>query len=119
VTSLNQVRSGTIDDDLTRAFWPRNDVGFEAGSIGHGGDEYFFTVPQIDGAHEVGRDRDAAFVVNVGIGDSCAMDLGFELDSKHGNSMCPSLPQGQDGNGESDQPGVRRPNLRSNSPAVI
>ena len=119
VPGLDQVSRCAIDDDLPGTLWTGNHIGFQPRSVGDGGDEDLFAIPKIDCAHKVGRDGNAAFVINVGIGDSCAVDLGFELDSEHGLSMC--LPQtlGQDGNGESAQPGVRRPNFFSSSPAVI
>ena len=84
VARVDEVGGCAIDDDLARAFGSRDHVGFQAGSIGDGGDENFFSVPEIGRAHEIGGNRDAAFIMNIGIGHVGSVELGFEQGSQHG-----------------------------------
>ena len=84
VAGIDQVRGGTVDDDLAGAFGTRDDVGLQAGAVGDGGDENFFPVPEVGCAHEIGGNRDAAFIMDVGIGHVGSVELGFEQGSQHG-----------------------------------
>ena len=91
---IDEMRGGPIDDDLPGATRPRNDVGFEALTARDGGDEYLFAVPQIGRLHQIKRDGDAAFIVDVGIGDAGAVELGFEEVSEH-SPECRDASRGQ------------------------
>lgn len=54
-----------IDDDMTRAWRARLDVGFESIATADRGNEYFFALPQIDHFHQIGGDFDAAFILYI------------------------------------------------------
>ena len=60
-------------------------VGLQARTVGDRCHQHFFAVPQVGFFHEVGRNADAAFVLDVGIGDGSAVELGFEEGSEHGS----------------------------------
>lgn len=70
-----------VDDNLAGTFHPFNDVGFETGAVGDGSDEDFFAHPEVCRPHEIGGNGDAAFVFDIGISDSGAMEFGFELNA--------------------------------------
>lgn len=75
---------GSVDNDVSGFGFAGDDVGFESSTAGDAGDENFFADPEVNGLHEVGGNGDAAFVIDIGIGDSGAVDFGFELMAKHG-----------------------------------
>ena len=83
LAGADEVGGGSVDDDVTRFGFAGDDVGFESSTAGDAGDEYLFADPEVNGLHEVGGNGDAAFVIDVGIGDSGAVDFGFELMAKH------------------------------------
>lgn len=87
LTGADEVSGGTVDDDVSRLRLAGDDVGLQARTTGDAGDEYFFADPKIDSFHQVGGNGDAAFVIDIGIGDAGTMDFGFELMAKHGSTM--------------------------------
>ena len=91
---IDEMRGGPIDDDLAGTTRAGNDVGFETLTAGDGGDEHLLTVPQIGRFHQIERDGDAAFIVDVGIGDAGAVELGFEEVSEH-SPECRDASRGQ------------------------
>lgn len=84
LAGADEVGGGSVDDDVTGFGFAGDNVGFESSTAGDAGDENFFADPEVNGLHEVGGNGDAAFVIDVGIGDSGAVDFGFELMAKHG-----------------------------------
>ena len=91
---MDEMRRSPIDDDLAGATRSSDDVGFEALTARDGGDEHLFSVPQIGTFHQIERDGDAAFIVDVGIGDAGAVELGFEEVSEH-SPECRDASRGQ------------------------
>ena len=84
LAGADEVGGGSVDHDVTGFGFAGDDVGFESSTAGDAGDEHFFADPEVNGLHEVGGNGDAAFVIDVGIGDASAVDFGFELMAKHG-----------------------------------
>ena len=87
LTGADEVGGGSVDNEVSGFGFAGDDVGFESSTAGDAGDENFFADPEVNGLHEVGGNGDAAFVIDIGIGDAGTMDFGFELMAKHGSTM--------------------------------
>ena len=83
MTFADQMRGGTVDDDFATAFFAGKDIRFETSAIRDGRYEYFFTGPQVDSTHQIRWNRDATFVVDISVCDSCAVKLGLKEGSEH------------------------------------
>ena len=80
---VDEVSRRSVDDDFARTRFTWNDISFEACAAGNGGDEHFLPLPEVGGGHEVRGDCDAAFIIDVGVGDECTVELGFEDGAEH------------------------------------
>jgi hypothetical protein len=78
LAGFDQVGGPAIDEDVAGAGFPREHVGFQARTCGDGGDQHFFPSPEVGGGHQVGRDLDATFIIDIRAGDHGAVELGFQ-----------------------------------------
>ncbi len=83
VAGVDKMGGSAVDNDLSRAARAGDDVGFQACAVGDGGHQHFFAHPEVGFFHEIGRNGDAAFIGDVGIGDGGTVEFGFEAGSKH------------------------------------
>jgi len=74
---IDEVCGSSIDDELSRLAFSGDHIGLEALTAGDRGDEHFLTVPEVCGLHEIKRDCDAAFIIDISVGYSGAVNLGF------------------------------------------
>jgi hypothetical protein len=81
---LDPVGSPAVDDDAAGGGRAWLDVGLESVSGGDRSDEDLLASPEADGLHQIGRDLDTTFVVDVGGGDHRPVKLGFEHLMEHG-----------------------------------
>lgn len=81
VTFADEMGRRSVDDNLAGTFHTFDDVGLETRTIGDGRDKDFLAHPEVSRPHEIGGNGDAAFVFDVGISDSGAMEFGFELST--------------------------------------
>lgn len=70
---FDEVGGAAVDEDFSGVRCAFEDVGFEAGTGGDGGDENFFARPEIGGIHEVARNFDTSLVFHIGLGDEGAV----------------------------------------------
>ncbi len=78
------MRGPSIDDDPAGPGRPGLHVGFQAVAGGDRGDENAFSFPETDGFHQIRRDLDAAFIIDVAVGDHGTVELGLEDLTEHG-----------------------------------
>ncbi len=83
VAGFSEVCGGAVEDELAGLSGAGYGVGFEAGAVGHISHEDSFVGEEADFFHEVGRDGEAAFVIDASACDSGAVDLGFEEVDLH------------------------------------
>ncbi len=74
---FDEVGGATVDENFSGSRRAFEDVGFQAGAGSDGGDENFFARPEIGGVHEVAGNFNAALVLDIGLGDDGAVELGF------------------------------------------
>jgi hypothetical protein len=67
--------SAAVDEDFAGVWWAFEDVGFEACSGGNGGNEDFFSRPEVGCVHEIAWDFDTAFILHVGLCDDGTMEF--------------------------------------------
>ena len=88
-------RRGAVEGDAPRAEGGGDDVGLESLAVGAVGDEHFFVFVKADQLHQLAVDADAAFVVEVRIGDAGAGQLRvehFDLDAIPSYGDCSPEP---------------------------
>jgi hypothetical protein len=78
VAGPHQVRGSAIDTNHTGTGFALNCVGCEAITIRNVVDLHLFELDDICEAQQIGVDGHAAFIVQLGLSDGSAMDLGFQ-----------------------------------------
>lgn len=77
VTGVDEVGGRPVNDNLSVTRLTLKDISFKACAIGDGGDQDFLSWPEVHRLHEIQRNGDAAFIINVGISDGSAMEFGL------------------------------------------
>ena len=80
---MDEVRGGTVDADLTGARTAGDDVRLETCTVGDVHDRDLLTFDESGRGKQVGVHRDGTDVVQVGLRDGGAMDLGPENGLEH------------------------------------
>lgn len=83
VASFAEVRGGAVQDNLTRAGFAGDDVGFKPVAVGRVAAQDALVGPQTGSLHQIRRDGQAAFVIHVAVGDGGAVNLRFEQKHLH------------------------------------
>jgi len=65
VSFVDQVGTGTVNDDISASGLPANRVGFESFSIGDIPDGHLLTFHDVDEVHKIRREEDASDVVDI------------------------------------------------------
>ena len=86
VAGVHEVRGGAVDADDAAAALARDHVGLQAGAVGDVDDRDLLAGQQVGGVEQVLVDRHRAHVVQVGLGDGGAVDLGLEHRAHHRGS---------------------------------
>jgi len=89
---LDPVGGAAVDDDPAGASRARLDVGFQAVSSRDRGHQDPLPFPKSDGFHQIGGDFDAAFVIDIAIGDHGTVELGLEDLTEHGGGRKAIVP---------------------------
>lgn len=84
-----------VDQDFSGIGFPFEDISFQTCAGGDGCHEHFFTRPQVSGHHEIRGDLDAAFVIDISVGDHGTVEFGLQNLAKHGREQNPTVAQGQ------------------------
>ena len=83
VAGLGQVCGGAHDTDAAGVGGCRDDIGFVPGAVGDVGDEDFLVGDEAGGLHEGAIDAEAAFVVELSLGDGGAVNFRMEYGNLH------------------------------------
>ena len=85
VAGLAQVRGGAVENDRATAGFAGDGIGFEPLAVTHVTAEHPLIGQQADFLHQRAVHREAALVVDVGVGHRSAMNFGFEHLNLHFN----------------------------------
>ncbi|KAG1466432.1 hypothetical protein G6F57_013260 [Rhizopus arrhizus] len=86
VTDLHVARGATVERDNAAAGFGADGIGREARTVGHVPDVHLLELADAGGSQQVVVDGDRAFVVQLGMGDGGAVDLGLEQGQVHGGA---------------------------------
>ncbi|CAK7286794.1 hypothetical protein SGPA1_41054 [Streptomyces misionensis JCM 4497] len=83
IAGVHEMRGRPVDPDDTRAALTLDDVGLQPGAIGDVDDVHQLAGQQIRRVEQLRVDGHRSHVVQVGLGDGGAVDLGLEQSTQH------------------------------------